>query len=103
MFWCKTKKEAEASLTIGMASKHRAHKHLVLAKETSCVTLLEDLIPCTNGDIVLDESSKGFCHVLNVSYFSRTVLATENSFLFRNFGLTCMDVIKHLGCKIVHI
>lgn len=86
-----------------MTAKHRALKNLVLAKETFCVTLLEELIPCAHGDIILDKSSKGFCNVLNVSYFSRTVPATEVSFLFRNFGSTYTDVIKHPGCKIDHI
>lgn len=99
----KKQKEAEASLTVWMTAKHRGHKNLVLAKETSCVTLLEELIPCAHGGIMLDKSSKGFCQVLNFSFFSRTVAATEVSFLFRNFGSTYTGVIKHPGCKIDNI
>lgn len=93
-------KEAEASLAVWMTNQHRAH---MLTKvwfwlQKLCVSLLKDLISCTNGCITLNESSKGSCHVRMISYFSRIVQVglhfNETFFLFRNFGLTCMGVLN---------
>lgn len=103
-----TRKEAEASLSLWMTNKHRAHvesnKSLVSAKEPPCVTLTNDLILCTDGYLTLNESSTGSWQVHTISCFSKVIQVglhfSEISFLFRNVGLTCMDIIKHLGYKI---